>query len=170
MASVISMQAFLQSKGISFETVTHKHTDSSINTAHAAHIPTAQLAKAVVLKNTLNHPVMAVLPANKKLLVSALNDFTYSDFQILDEQSLTEFFADCEAGVAPSMGSRYGMQMIVDEGLLEENTVYLEAGDHCHVLKLAQQDYLNLVMSSRHATIAETAIQSQPPQSCAVFA
>ena len=172
MSSVTSMQDYLNSKGIGFEIITHKHTDSSVNSAASAHIPSAQLAKAVMLHNTLNQQVMAVVPASRKLKVSALNDFTYSDFKLMQEGELIDCFYDCEAGVAPSAGGLYGMNMIVDEELLQESNIYLESGDHRHLLKLSQQDYQDLVMSSRHASIAATASDryAKVHQVCAVFA
>lgn len=172
MAIAHSIETFLNNKGIGFESVLHRHSDSSYNSATAAHIASEQLAKAVVLVDSNHRCVMAVLPANRKLVVSAINDMTYGDFELLDESELSSKFTDCEAGVAPSIGNVYGMEMIVDEELLAENTVYIEAGDHRTLLRLQGQDFLNLVMSSRHASIAgaELGQLSHQQQSYAVFA
>lgn len=154
MAIAPTIETFLTNKSIGFETILHRHSDSSYNSATAAHIPSEQLAKAVMLMDGDQRCVMALLPANRKLVIAAINDMTYSHFELLEESQLAETFSDCEPGAAPSMGSAYGIEMIVDEELLAENTIFIEAGDHNTLLRLQGPDFLKLMMSSRHGSIA----------------
>ena len=156
----IPMQSLLSKHGIDFEVLEHQHAATALSTAAAAHIPSAQLAKAVVLGNSLEQKIMAVIPANKQLLLSAVNNFTYSDYHLLQEDEFSDVFNDCEAGAVPSVGREYGMEMIIDMDLMDGSDIYLETGDHRHLLKVSLQDYQGLVMSSRHATISNTAMFS----------
>lgn len=172
MAIAKSLKTFLGKRGVSYESIPHHHSDSSYNSAAAAHIPSQQMAKAVLLGDTDQRHIMAVLPANRHLVLKAINDMTCGNFKLLDEAEIARLFSDCEAGAAPALGNSYAMEMIVDRELLLEPTVYIEAGDHDHLLKFEHEDYQDLVMSSRDATISGEIIGNRltPQINCAVFA
>lgn len=165
MAIALSLREFLHRHGVNYKTLSHKHSDSSYNSAASAHIPSEQLAKAVILGNSDGRQLMAVLPANRKLMLSAINDLTCSDFELLPQQQLAKLFSDCETGVAPAMGSAYGLEMIVDSEMLGENGAYIEAGDHRTLLKIESDDYLKLMMNSRNGSISGDWLGDHPPPS-----
>ena len=80
MAMTLALQDFLSKKGVAFETVLHHHSDSAFNVAQAAHIPAERLVKAVLLEDDHDRQLMAIIPANKKLLVKAVSDMAYGHF------------------------------------------------------------------------------------------
>ena len=51
MGIAIAVENYLKAKGVDFNMIEHDHSEGSINTAHAAHIPTRKLAKGVVFRD-----------------------------------------------------------------------------------------------------------------------
>ena len=154
MAISRSLKEYLRIHNIQYEVVLHKHSDSSYTTAEVANIPLNKLAKAVVLQNS-DHDrlIMAIIPANRHLRVTAIDDMTYDQFSLVNEEQIKQLFNDCLPGVVPGIGTPYKLEMIVDNFGFAAGDIYIEAGDHMALIKLSHEDFERLMMSSRHATI-----------------
>ena len=63
MAIAQTLISYLKEKGISYDLVEHAHTETAVDSAHAANVPPHQVAKAVVLCDDDGY-VVSVLPAN----------------------------------------------------------------------------------------------------------
>ena len=66
----------------------------------------------------------------------------------LDE--LLHVFDDCEVGSIPALGQAYGLTVLVDESLLEQNEVYFEAGDHTELVRMRGEDFEYLMATAGH--------------------
>ena len=60
-----SVNDFLSQQQISFDTVQHPPSHSSVQSAIAAQVPLSNIAKAVILKDSIDNYLMAVIPASK---------------------------------------------------------------------------------------------------------
>ena len=173
MAIAQNLRNYLHSQDINFDVVFHPHCDSAFNSAKAAHIDLGQLAKAVMLHNA-DHDriIMAIVPANRQLQLRAISDLMYDHYELLSSKDIAAIFNDCSAGVVPSLGSAYDIEMIVDANSLGGGDVFIEAGDHESLIRLKQEDFQSLVMGSRHASIAGRWLgeKSASPASHPVFA
>ena len=154
MGITLALQDYLSKKEVPFETILHHHSDSAFNIAQAAHIPAERLVKAVMLEDKQHRQIMAIIPADKKLVVKAVSNMAYGDFDLMSAEQVTQLFNDQEPGVVPSIANAQHLEMLVDSSLLHHSSVYLETGDHESLIKLDQDDFSALVMGCRQATLA----------------
>lgn len=160
MSIAAGLEEFLNSQFITYEPVFHHPSDTAFNTAISAHVSSAEVAKAVILKNeTLDTTLMVVVPANKRVSISTLDKLTDCHFQLMDEDKACGLFYGCENGAIPGCGDAFGIDMIVDDSLLEADHVYLEAGDHKTLLKLDHDNYAQMVLCAPHAKLSAAAVK-----------
>lgn len=143
---------YLAQHGIAYDRLSHRHSDSSINCAHAAHIPDDRLAKSVILEDAEGY-LMAVIPANRHLKIGRLNKVLHRNMVLATEAELGPLFADCEAGAVPPFGQAYGMETLVDSGLDNCKDIYFEAGNHEELVRVKGADFRKLMKRNRHAAL-----------------
>ncbi|MGL6260018.1 aminoacyl-tRNA deacylase [Vibrio sp. WXL210] len=144
------LDQYLVEHDIQFNTVTHKHSNSSLQSGGAAGIPLMNLAKGVVLEDHEGRHMMAVLPANNKISLSKLNDVFNASFHLAKEQDVYQLFKDCDHGAVPPVGSPYHMTTVFDDMLGKLDEIYLEAGDHETLLRLENKEFHKLMGHSKH--------------------
>jgi len=66
------------------------------------------------------------------------------------ENELAGLFKDCELGAIPPIGPAYGIEIVVDDSLLQEDDVYFEAGDHEELIHVSGKQFQDLVAGARH--------------------
>jgi Ala-tRNA(Pro) deacylase len=154
MAIATTLINYLDERGISYSMVEHAHAKTSYETAHAAHIPSHQLAKAVVLKDQQGY-VVSVLPANHSLEIDWVNAELNRSLEVATEQEFREIFKDCEMGAIPALGEAYGLNVIWDNDLAYTSDIYIEAGDHEHLFCLDRKNFRKLMSSLPHSIISK---------------
>ncbi|REL24393.1 aminoacyl-tRNA deacylase [Thalassotalea euphylliae] len=145
---------YMADQRIDYQTIKHSHSNSSLGSAMSAQIPLQNLAKAVLLKNHEDRIVMAVLPANRKISISAINDQLMGSYRLLKEQEVYQLFSDCEHGAIPPVAEAFNMTSVCDNELDLLDFVYLEAGDHEHLLQISHGDFEKLVSRCMHLTFS----------------
>ncbi len=138
------VQAHLQKVGVQFDVLEHPHSRSSLQTANLARVPPQQLAKAVIIHDGDNYR-MCVIPAHHRLMVDWLNRRLNSDFRLATEDEISALFDDCEIGAVPALGQVYGMPVTWDSELEGLEDIYLESGDHRHLIHLRHGAFLELM-------------------------
>lgn len=156
MGIAITLQNYLKSRGIAFEVVEHNYSEGSINTAHAAHIPTRKLAKGVVFRDEDLHYTMAVLPSQNKVKRHTLNQIFDRRLELADEDELDDIFRDCAHGAIPVIGQAYEINVIWDDELLSTDDIYMEAGDHQHLIRITKDQFERLMNSFMHDHFSAT--------------
>jgi len=141
---------YLTSHAIPYQMIEHHHSNSSIGSAISAHIPLSHIAKAVILKDHEDKKIMAVLPANNKISLSALNEELRASLHLIKEKEVYSLFNDCEHGAIPPVGGLYNMRVVCDLMLSDLEWVYIEAGDHQNLLRLTIADFESLIGRSKH--------------------
>lgn len=144
---------YLREKGVDFSLVEHKHTPTAIASAHAAHVPVHQMAKAVVLRDEAGY-VVSVLPATHSLEIQWVNDELDRKLELATEEEFKTLFKDCETGAVPALGVAYGMKVIWDDDLQYTADIYIEAGDHEHLIWLNRKAFKQLMSSLPHTVIS----------------
>ena len=145
---------YLQDRSVDYELVEHPHTETAKESARSSHLPAHQVAKAIVLKDATGY-VLSVIPANRTLEIGWVNDELGRELAIADERDLKALFQDCEAGAVPALGDAYGMKVIWDDDLEYTADVYIEAGDHEHLIWLERREFKNLMASLPHTIISK---------------
>ncbi|MCL9783221.1 YbaK/EbsC family protein [Vibrio sp. S4M6] len=141
---------YLDREDIDYDVISHYQSTSSIDSAFASKIPLSQLAKAVILEDHQGHRLMAVLPADKKISFSVLNDNFNAKYDLVREPMVYRLFWDCEKGAVPPLGEPYNMMVACDELLDNLDKVYLEAGDHETLICLDKYTFQNIMSNARH--------------------
>ena len=153
MAIATTLKSYLDDHSVSFDTVEHPHTDSSIDSAKTAHVPPHQMAKAVVLQDGVGF-IVAVLPSSNRLNLGWVNEELERDLALASEEELKALFKDCETGAVPALSTAYGLRVVWDDQLKHASDVYIEAGDHEHLIHLSGKDFRHLMEKLPHSVIS----------------
>lgn len=154
MAIAQTLINYLKDRSIEYQLLEHEHTATAEATAHAAHLPTHQVAKAVVLCDDSGY-VVSVLPANHSLEIGWVNKALDRNLKMACEDEFRKLFGDCEVGAVPALGEAYGLQVIWDDELAYTGDIYIEAGDHEHLIWLERRDFRKLMSDLPHTIISK---------------
>ncbi|NQY87652.1 MAG: YbaK/EbsC family protein [Colwellia sp.] len=158
MAISISFNEYLSNHNIDYELVKHRFTKSSFDSSCSAHLPSAEVAKAIILQSSDGSYLMSTLSVGHKLSLAQVNQLMGKNYHLLNETQLSELFPDCEQGAIPGIGAAFAIDMLVDDGLLGKKQVYIEAGDHRHLIKVDQQQFANILANVPHGNISGEAV------------
>jgi Ala-tRNA(Pro) deacylase len=148
------LQAYLESKAVDYELIAHPHTESSMVTAAAAHVPGDRLAKAVIVKDGDDY-WMVVVPSDYHVRLGALHKRLGREVGLATEPEVAILFPDCDEGAAPAVGAAYGVRAMVDERLLGEPEVFFEAGDHEHLVRVSGDRFQALQAEAERVDVAQ---------------
>ena len=149
-----TLTTYLKERDIDYELVGHAHTPTAEASAHAAQLPPRQVAKAVVLHDDEGY-VVSVLPANRSLEIGWVNEELGRRLELACETEFKQLFGDCETGAVPALGDAYGLEVIWDDELASRSDVYIEAGDHEHLIRLQRHDFRDLMSGLPHTLISK---------------
>jgi Ala-tRNA(Pro) deacylase len=144
MAIAETLKNYLDDQGIDYEIVAHSPTHFSAETAQVTHIPGAQLAKAVIVRDGENY-LMVVLPSVHHVALGALHKRFQRQVGLATEADLPTLFPDCALGAIPAFGAAYGIQTFWDSNLAQAPEIYFEAGDHESVVHLRGEQFQRLM-------------------------
>ena len=136
---------FLNSKNIKYVTISHSTAYTANEIAASAHIPGKELAKTVMVKID-GKMTMSVLPASYKVDFDLLQEASgASKVELSSEQEFKDMFPGCEIGAMPPFGNLYGMEVLVDKSLCEDEEIAFNAGSHTELIRLSYKDFEGLV-------------------------
>lgn len=141
---------YLLDSRVDFNIIEHRRTESSSQTAQAAHIPGDRLAKAVVLQRD-NGYVLAVVPSTHRVELGSLERTLGCKLNIATESEIEEIFRDCALGAVPPTGPAYNLETLVDEELDKLPEVYFESGDHRTLVHVTGDGFRQLMAEAQHA-------------------
>ncbi len=147
------VEAHLEKVGVSYELIKHPLSHNSHQSARAAHLPAEKLAKAIITHDGDRY-CMCVIPANHRLLLSALDQHMHGHFRLASEEELQWLFDDCAQGAIPALGQVYGMHVIWDECFENMDDIYFEGGDHQHLVHLSRAAFMELMGRQEHRPIS----------------
>src|SRR6266403_3531817 len=118
---VKKLKEFLDREKIKYVSIVHSTAYTAQEVAASAHITGKELAKTVIVELD-GEMAMAVLPANRKIVLQDLREVTGSDqVKFAAEENFKDRFTDCEIGAMPPFGNLYGMEVYVAAGLAEND-------------------------------------------------
>jgi len=147
-----TVQMYLTQHHTPFDVVSHQPTVSSLRTANVAHIQPGCIAKAVMLEDDLAHShfMMVVVPASQHVDLARLSREAGRPVHLASEEDAAGLFADCDAGAIPPLGPAYGVETMWDDSLTQQSELFIEAGDHEHLVQLKTSDLIRLLQDCRH--------------------
>jgi Ala-tRNA(Pro) deacylase len=66
-------------------------------------------------------------------------------------------FRDCDSGAVPALANAYDLPVIWDDRLLKVADIYIEAGDHEHLVHLLGRDFREMMEMLPHSMISRSA-------------
>jgi Ala-tRNA(Pro) deacylase len=148
------MRDFLEAQGGPHEVLHHARTLTSMETAEMAHVPGGRLAKSVLIEDEDGY-LIAVIPATHRLLFGVMREQFGHRFELATEREMVALFKECEAGALPPFGELYGLRVLVDDALLDEDDVYCESGDHTQLVHMAGSTFRALMSRAAHGRFSE---------------
>jgi Ala-tRNA(Pro) deacylase len=143
------LREYLDQRGVEYELVPHAPAGTSSETAQAAHVPGANLAKAVVVENG-QHCAVVVVPSTEQLHLGEIRMELGDMYALATEKSVERVFSDCDVGTVPPFGQAYGIDVMLDDSLLEQDRVFVQCGDRAALLALRGDDFRQLMKDARH--------------------
>ena len=144
------LSGYLEERDTRYELCAHLHSRCSAETARIAHVPPHQLAKSVIVEDNAGC-VMAVVPGDRSVKLGQLSRLLDRRLlRLADEARIATLFADCERGAVPALGMAWGIETVVDDELESSAVIYIEGGDHEHLLRLSHDQFHALMLGARH--------------------
>src|SRR5258708_33782032 len=110
---VRKLKEFLDRERVKYVSIVHSTAYTAQEVAASAHITGKELAKTVIVELD-GKMAMAVLPANRKIVLQDLREVTACDeVKFASEDGFKKMFPDCEPGAIPPCGNFYGMDVYV---------------------------------------------------------
>jgi len=146
---VQKLKQFLDNEQVKYVTISHSKAFTAQEVAASAHIPGHEMAKTVMIKLD-GKMAMAVLPADHKVDFDLLMDAANAKrIELASEDEFGDLFPGCEVGAMPPFGNLYGMQVLVEESLAEDDRIAFNAGSHTELIRLAYKDFERLAEPTR---------------------
>ena len=140
------LKAYLDENEVKYEVLVHPETYRAPATAEALHVPGKEMAKVVMLKDGADD-LMAVLPSTFKLDLHRLREVLSSQtIRLATEEEMAQVFPDCEVGMMPPFGNLYGLDVLVDGVLTEDEEIVFPAGTAREAIKMGYDDFEELVV------------------------
>jgi Ala-tRNA(Pro) deacylase len=149
MGIAITLAQYLVDHDVAYELVPHPHTETALATAAASGMPADSVVKAVVLKGGDGF-MLALLPASRHIKFDELRRLLGNDVDIASEEQVETLFLDCEPGSVPALGAAYGLDVVVDDSLVQQPDLYLEGGDHAHLVHISGTSFHKLMEAAQH--------------------
>jgi Ala-tRNA(Pro) deacylase len=142
---VKALKEFLDREKVKYVSIIHSLAYTAQEVAASAHITGRELAKTIIVELD-GRMAMAVLPANRKIVLQELRELTGCDrVKFAAEEDFRKKFPDCETGAMPPFGNLYGMEVYVAEALTRNEDIAFNAGSHTEVIRLGFKDFERLV-------------------------
>lgn len=117
---------------------------SLVDAAAAAGVPSSATVQSVILKDEMGL-MMVLLPADHLLDADALSKLLHRRLEPASEQQINQFFPRCEPEFVPPLAEVYGVRSVIDESLMACADLYFAAGDACHLLRVSNKDFFNVL-------------------------
>ncbi len=139
------LKRFLEDNQVAYSTIPHYATYTAQETAASAHVRGRDLAKTVIVKLD-GQVAMAVLPATRRLDLDRLREAAgVQQAELATEQDFRDMFPDCDVGAMPPFGNLYGLKVLVDRTLTDDEHIAFNAGSHEELIQLSYADFARLV-------------------------
>ena len=78
----------------------------------------------------------------------------FYELEMASERELRALFQDCDLGAVPALSNAYGLDVVWDDQLKAVSDIYIEAGDHEHLVHIRGEDFRKLMRGMPHNIIS----------------
>jgi Ala-tRNA(Pro) deacylase len=126
---------------------------SALGSAHAGRIPSDRLAKGVVLRDGGTYK-LTVLPASHHLRLTDVTTGHGQEIRLATETEIAEVFRDCDRGAIPPVGPCYGVDVIIDNSINQQQELYFEGGDHATLVHVNGAEFARLNPQAQYGSFS----------------
>jgi Ala-tRNA(Pro) deacylase len=131
---------YLIQQRIDFECLPHPPAYTAQKRAKYLCVPGRQVAKCVLLAVPGGY-LLAVLPATHQVDTQALVEQLSHPVRLANDREIAEVFRDCEWGVVPPFGTRYGVATLLDDSIDPDGLIVLETHTQFEAIRLRCRDF-----------------------------
>jgi Ala-tRNA(Pro) deacylase len=131
----------LDEAGVSYELLSHVHTESALAEAESLGVSPDDVAKTLIVKLPDGY-LRALLPASARIDLRKVREFHGGGrhkVRLATEEDLRRDYPEFELGAVPPMGGRSD-SIVVDPRLAARTLIVIEAGSHDQSLRSAAAD------------------------------
>lgn len=145
MANITDVIRYLKKNGIPFEIIPHEPAFTAHEVASATRVPDSELAKTLVVRIDGKF-WMVVLRGDQRLNERKLKRIVGAHtVHLAHEEDLNALFPDCELGAMPPFGNLYGLPVLVEHTLTEDDDIVFNACKHTQSIRMKYRDFERLV-------------------------
>lgn len=141
---------FLSETGVDYDVVEHERTESTSRTAQVTHVRGDHVIKTVVIHDGKRY-LLGVVPSTHRVELDTLGGFLDKRLTLASEGEAARLFEDCALGADPPLGSAYGLPVVVDETVFDQDEVYFEGGDHQTLVRVSGDAFNKLMQDAIRA-------------------
>jgi Ala-tRNA(Pro) deacylase len=149
----LKIKQILDDAKVEYTHLTHEHVHHSSDAAKIRGTNLEDAAKAIVLKAEFKDDngyksfkfIQAVIPASiridlkkLKIILDSKNISLASPEEVLEQTG-------CTIGSVPPFGKIFGIEMYMDESILEKDLIVFSAGTHTDSIQLKAEDYYRVL-------------------------
>ena len=120
-------------------------------------------ARAIALKTEDNNKLIAIIRSDTLLDFKQLDELFGCKHQALSGEALQQFMNACGVNAIPALPGLNNLTTVVDEGLLEYESVFLDIGVGTQYLQLDQKNFRQLLGDTKVANIVTPLSQLEVP-------
>ena len=144
MAKLTDLLRYLKSNKVDFQVLDHDPAFSAHEVAAVTSVADSEMAKAILIKID-DRFWMAVLRADQRINQQMIRRvFAAKDVHLAHEEDLGLLFPDCQIGAMPPFGNLYGLPLLVEESLAEDEGIVFNACTHTKSIRMKFKDFRRL--------------------------
>lgn len=139
-----NLKKYLDKERVPYQILQHSEAYTASEIAGSQHVPGIQMLKSVLVKAD-GQFVLCVLPAIRLIDFDKLKKIIKSkNLDLANENEIAKLFPEYEVGAEPPFGNLYGLQVVADKSMEENDEILFNAGTHIDIVKIKLKDFLRL--------------------------
>jgi Ala-tRNA(Pro) deacylase len=143
------LKDYLDEAGVEYERHSHAPAYTSLEIAHAVHVPGSEMVKSVMLKLDSEggdgQLVMAVLSANDVANLDLLREeIGCGVLRLARESEFRDAFPSCKPGAMPPFGNIFNVPTFCEANLAQNLEIEFNGGTHEETIRMKFDDYKRL--------------------------
>lgn len=143
MSVASSITRFLEQRKTPYKVHDVSHIVSVVGTAKKMEIAASSLVYAVALNDRFG-VILAVLSSDRVIDFDKLSKLMGRKLEPATSAQVLSIFRDCDGIFVPPVGEAYGVRTIMDDQLIDNDMIYMVAGDARHIIQLRTKDFISL--------------------------
>jgi Ala-tRNA(Pro) deacylase len=145
MAKMHDLLRYLDSNKVEYRGVEHSPAYSAHDVAVSTLVAERELAKAILVSVDGRFWITALRADHRVNTHMIKRSFGSKQVHLAHEEDLESLFPDCQIGAIPLLGNLYGLPVMVDEALADDEEIVFNACTHTRVIRMKFKDFKELV-------------------------